>query len=1227
MLNVRYQKDNTVVYPETSLSNHRDVHETTYSDSFAQEFKSPLDTMLGMLDLLLTTTMSIKQREYIEVACSSGRTLMSLVDSMLTFSEIKSGQIKLAEQKCHLTEILDEVIQQLAEKALKKSLNLGYVIEGDFPQVVITDAVKLQKILLQLLDNAIKFTHFGEVSIYVRFYSRTQTLSFVVHDKGIGIGKIDHQRIFDPFTQVNHASEKLYQGLGLGLTIARELSAIMKGELDLTSDLGCGSEFTLKIPIKAVEEKTTTLKNKALKDQSIMLVTRSQLIADSISQSVKFHGGRVKVLNSSQDALKLLSDMSATHFSVVVVDEDLGDIPLPEFFGLLQDSLNFVDTFPLILSNPYFSSYYFDDLQYARIEKPLLSSAITNLLSNQIESESDSDQSNTLLHLDCGNSANVLVVDDNRINQQVIEAMLMRLNCRHQVASNGKKAVEKVVYGDFDLVLMDCNMPVLSGYAATRQIRVFEEQDAGKLPIIGMATNDTDIELCMAAGMTDVIKKPLSSVSLRELLSKWTFFPEGKLLNAINDSSGRGYKVIHQPPANSLSYNPSALDQLVTNVGSSIANVIKNFCQDMEHYIKMLRSAINQKNESEICFVAHTLKGAAKNFGAEQLVRLSAQLEEKVRRGELQEIHKILPRIETAANTLSSELNEQKKYLNRQFASVKHFESKDLVMVVDDDRTSRVVLAEALRNGGCEVDEARDAKEALELCSRCMPDLILIDAIMPGLDGYRLCQTIRNMPLGATIPILIITASNSEDAVSMAFSAEATDFINKPVNTSVIQKRVNHLIATSKTEQYMKQFAYHDSLTGLPNRTNLMQHLQLMVNQSNIEKALFAVLFLDLDHFKMVNDTMGHDVGDLLLKAVANRLSGFLREQDFIARLGGDEFTIVVQDVKNLQAVEDVARQICESFREPFVFLRRKILVTTSIGISVFPSNAREISDLLKQADTAMFKAKKYRDRFYFYQPGMASEINSRVQLQKDLQKALECNELELYYQPKIAFKNGALQGAEGLLRWIHPAKGTIRPREFIEIAENSELITKINNWVLEQGVRQLQNWLQAGYRLPLSLNISLSGSSLSGLYKKVSALLKKYPATKGLIELEVTENALITKPKKMGKELVKIRDLGVSIALDDFGSGFSSLNHLKEIPVDVLKIDRLFIRGIETNPEDQAIVKSIVNLARELNTKTVAEGVETMGQKAILAKLNCHLFQGFLISKPLAQIVFTNNF
>jgi EAL domain-containing protein (putative c-di-GMP-specific phosphodiesterase class I) len=356
-------------------------------------------------------------------------------------------------------------------------------------------------------------------------------------------------------------------------------------------------------------------------------------------------------------------------------------------------------------------------------------------------------------------------------------------------------------------------------------------------------------------------------------------------------------------------------------------------------------------------------------------------------------------------------------------------------------------------------------------------------------------------------------------------------------------------------------------------------------------------------------------------------LSNFLREEDFIARLGGDEFTIVLQDVKDTTVIEGIVEQICESFRKPFIFLKRKILVTTSIGVSVFPAHGAEISDLLKHADTAMFKAKKQRDGFCLYKVGMEYEVSARLELQKELRKALDHNELELYFQPKVAVKNGALEGAEALLRWQHPKKGLIGPVEFIEVIESSDLMSKINNWVLDEGVKQLNRWLKSGYKMTLSLNISLSGSTLKTLYKKIQSIIKKYPNTKGLIELEVTENALITEPKKIGKELLKIRNLGVSIALDDFGSGFSSLNHLKEIPVDVLKIDRLFTTGIETNIEDQAIVKNIINLANELSIQTVAEGVETEGQKAMLTKLNCHFFQGFLVSKPIKAKEFCQKF
>jgi CheY-like chemotaxis protein/nitrogen-specific signal transduction histidine kinase len=628
VLDIRHQekdsKDNLI-----SGSLGQNYKDTIY-DALAQEFKSPLGTMLGMLDLLLTTAMSLKQKEYLEVACTSGRSLMSLIDSVLTFSEIQSGQIKLIKQDCHLAEILDEVVEGLAEKALKKSINIGYVLPVDFPAVVITDPAKLQQIIVELLDNAIKFTHFGEVAIYVELDAKKQCVDFVIKDKGIGIDKKNHQQIFKPFFQVNSASEKIYQGLGLGLTIAKKLATMMKGRLDLTSSLSDGSEFTLSLPIQLSTEKSSSLKSDMLTNQTFLLLTQSPLIRDSVSQSIQSQGGTVTVSASSQDALKLFSDASLTAYSAVIVDEDLGDIPLGEFFGLLEDSLNFSDTFALILSNPYFSSYHINDLQFARLAKPLLASSLAQLLIHKIATDADTQQLKALADLDCGNGINVLIVEDSRINQQVVEAMLIRLNCRHQVASNGKVAVEKVVYGDFDVVLMDCNMPVLSGYAATRQIRGFEEQDAGKLPIIGMATNDTDLELCMSAGMTDVVQKPLSLVQLRDLLSKWTFFPSGRADNVSHDQASLSYTITPRSPANNLSFNPCALDKLVKTLGGSITHVIKDFCLDMEIYIQSLRSAINQKNESEICYIAHTLKGAARNFGADQMVRLSAQLEEKV---------------------------------------------------------------------------------------------------------------------------------------------------------------------------------------------------------------------------------------------------------------------------------------------------------------------------------------------------------------------------------------------------------------------------------------------------------------------------------------------------------------------------------------------------------------------------------------------------------------------
>ena len=1208
--------------------------------NLAHELRAPIGSMLDMLDLLLTTCMSPKQKEYLESAYTSNQSMMRLIDEVLLFSEIEIGNVQVNRQQCYIYEILDEVLDLLASKALKKQINIGYVVAPDIPDVIIADGSKLRSVLIQLLDNAVKFSHFGEVSICVNYLDSTlcsdgnpdqnsRKINFCVKDQGIGISPEHQQYIFDPFFQVDPPLKKVYEGTGIGLSIVQKMAELMDGQITLQSNLSAGSEFILTLPVEYLDSQVSEIDSKPLEGMTFLLVTRCAVIKDFVINNLQPLGADVVVVESGQDSIKQIGDTDFGIYQAILIDEDLGDMSLTDFVGLVQDCLNFRHAFMLVFYNPYFTSYHLDSLQIHRLSKPLKSSLFTQLIYDYFLPDRDlSQQLYSTSAVDEGDTVKVLIVEDSRIDQQILEAMLKRLGCRCEVASNGRIGVEKVVYGSFDLVLMDCNMPILSGHAATKQIRGFEQEDAGKLPIVGMTVNSSESEskLCVDSGMTDFISKPLNLINMRDILTKWTDFSLAGTdhdddADLIVSESNFGVNF------SELSYDPQALDQLISVVGNSINTVIKDFCSDMEAYMENLKTAVVESNASEIAYIAHTIKGAARNFGAHELVKISSRFEGIAEQGKLEDAEEYVSGLDKAISRLSNELNKHKQTMHQLEPVVEQFESRDKVLVVDDDRTSRVVLAEALRNGGCEVREAQGGLEALDICRSCMPDLILMDAIMPGLDGFDLCHKIRNMPHGADIPILIITASESEEAVAMAFSVAATDFINKPVNISVIQKRVSHLIASSKAERYIKQLAYHDSLTGLPNRINLMQYLQLVINQSKNENSIFAVLFLDLDHFKVVNDNMGHDVGDLLLKAVSERLRTYLRGQDFIARLGGDEFTIVLQDVKNRQIVASIAEELCKSFSQPFTFMRRKISVTTSIGVSVFPDHGEEITDLMKHADSAMFKAKTMRNRFCFYEAGIGVEARQRLEMQRDLIGALDDDQFVLMYQPKIDFETGVLIGAEALLRWQHPVRGLIGPDEFIKIAEQGDIIARVNNWVLRNGIKQLCDWLASGHQLILSLNISLNCLVLEGLYSEIYSLIQTYLTVKGLLELEITESALMNEPALVGDELSKIRELGVKIALDDFGSGHSSLNHLKKLPVDVLKIDRLFIRDIETDANDCAIVKSIICLAEALNISTVAEGVETEGQKQILSDLNCDCFQGYLISKPINAEDFERQF
>ena len=522
----------------SGVTNHKISTENKHSLVLAKELKSPLSSMLGTMDLLLTTAMTDKQKEYFGLVCSSGQSLMNSVQAVITFFEINNNQLKPIEQECYLVEILDEIIDQLAEKALKKSLNLGYVIPDNFPTLIVTDPAKLRQILIQLLDNAIKFSHFGDVSLYIdhsddqaSYNRKPKTICFKINDSGIGIAKSMQSQIFEPFFKVDCSSDRVYQGLGLGLTIAKSLVEIMNGKLSLESHFGQGTQVSISLPLvtKAVEKGGSVNINHAeskrlrLDNQKLLLVTASELIKEHILNTVNSLGGHLIVVSSAHAAITRLGKPDAKTFQTIIVDEDIEDMPLSDFFGLVEDCLSFSDIFALILSNPYFTtSHHINSFHVARISKPILTSKLKAMLINR--SYTAKMPINDAVPALNDKAVKVLIVDDSRINQHVVEAMLCRLGCDYEITSNGKTAIEKVVYGCFDLVLIDCNVPFISGYEAARQIRNFEENEAGKLPIVGMSSNASDKQKaqCINSGMSDHIDKPIGLLELRAMLLKWT---------------------------------------------------------------------------------------------------------------------------------------------------------------------------------------------------------------------------------------------------------------------------------------------------------------------------------------------------------------------------------------------------------------------------------------------------------------------------------------------------------------------------------------------------------------------------------------------------------------------------------------------------------------------------------------------------------------------------------
>lgn len=413
-------------------------------------------------------------------------------------------------------------------------------------------------------------------------------------------------------------------------------------------------------------------------------------------------------------------------------------------------------------------------------------------------------------------------------------------------------------------------------------------------------------------------------------------------------------------------------------------------------------------------------------------------------------------------------------------------EQTPVILIADDDPSIRLVLKHTMEQSGYHVIEASNGLEAVQAAIRQPPDLILMDAVMPEMDGFRATQEIKKISDCLETPILMATSLDDDQSIARAFDVGACDYITKPFNWSVLKHRTIRMLFAADAERKIRHLAYHDSLTGLPNRMLFMDRIDQAISRAQRESGKFALLYIDIDHFKVINDSMGHAAGDQLLNIVSQRLTDVLRKTDTIARLGGDEFTIIIEDLEEAELVVQVAKNILATLDKPVEIFEKEVHIGGSIGIALYPQDGESFGTLLKNSDTAMYKAKELgRQTFQFYEHEMSLKAMRRLDLENQIRVALKNEEFLVFYQPKFNLITGQCQGVEALVRWLHPEKGLITPDNFIPLAEETGLIIQLDEWVMRTACRQFKEWKSAGYSINnLSVNISARHFKEGGLLR-----------------------------------------------------------------------------------------------------------------------------------------------
>ena len=552
------------------------------------------------------------------------------------------------------------------------------------------------------------------------------------------------------------------------------------------------------------------------------------------------------------------------------------------------------------------------------------------------------------------------------------------------------------------------------------------------------------------------------------------------------------------------------------------------------------------------------------------------------------------------------------------------------VVMVDDDPVMVAVVQTFLEEAGYrDFIGLCEPREAVARIQSERPDVLLLDLKMPEINGFDILRAVRSDPRTVYLPVIVMTSASDARTKLRVLELGATDFLEKPVDSSELTLRLRNTLAF---KAYRDRLEFFDPLTSLPNRRMFLSELVSELRRSARNATELAVMQLNIDDFKRINETLGHHAGDDLLQAFAERLQDIVRDSDLVARtgegpsgvpigvsrVGVDEFSLMLIDLKHAEDAALVASRIHARLAEPFLIANNELFLSAAIGVAGTPDDGRDAKTLFHHANIAVSQAKQRgRNAFAFYARQSDESARERLAVESQMRRALERDEFRLHYQPKVDLATGRISGAEALIRWEHPTRGLLGPNIFIPTAEGSDLIVEIGQWVIKETCRQVRIWQDRGHDLVISLNISSAQLRDGLVLHHLREAVRESGVSPAMLTIELTESSVM-KDAVVGREVMAdLRHTGVRTSLDDFGTGYSSLSHLNRMPLDELKIDKSFIDEVPHDHQGKAIVSAIIAMAHTLGLKVVAEGVEHEAQREFLAQVGCDIFQGYLFSRP----------